>query len=112
METNALEYQLEYQESTLTAAQVRGLSGATLLEFGIAWCGHCQAANIAIKTALQTTPTLRHLKIIDGKGKRLGRAYKVKQWPTLIFLENGQELGRLVRPLQSESILELFAMTK
>jgi len=112
METNTLGYQPEYQETSLTAEQVRNLSGATLLEFGTAWCGHCQAANTAIKTALQTTPTLRHLKIIDGKGKRLGRAYKVKQWPTLIFLENGQELGRLVRPLQCESVLELLAMNE
>ncbi|MCH2219120.1 MAG: thioredoxin family protein, partial [Dechloromonas sp.] len=43
-------------------------------------------------------PDLAHIKIEDGPGRRLGRTYRVKLWPTLIFLRDGQEVERLVRP--------------
>ncbi|HCC80943.1 MAG TPA: thioredoxin, partial [Methylophaga sp.] len=52
---------------------------------------------------------LRHLKIYDGKGKRLGRAFKVKLWPTLILLHDGHEVDRLVRPLRSDEVRELMS---
>jgi len=112
MINKALGYQTEYQESTLTAQDIRALPGLTLLEFGTAWCQHCQAASQAVKKALEAYPTLHHIKLIDGKGKRLGRAYQVKQWPTFIYLQNGEELGRLVRPRHSESIQQLLAKNR
>jgi thioredoxin 1 len=41
---------------------------------------------------------MRHLKIADASGRRLGRSYGVKLWPTLVFLRDGREIERLVRP--------------
>ena len=41
---------------------------------------------------------MRHIKVEDGSGRPLGRAFRVKLWPTLIFLKRGQEVARLVRP--------------
>lgn len=74
------------------------LEGTTLLEFGTAWCGHCQAVQPALQDALAGHPKLRHLKVEDGKGRPLGRSFRVKLWPTLILLRDGQEIARLVRP--------------
>ena len=37
-----------------------------------------------------------------------GRSFKVKLWPTLIFLKDGQEVARLVRPLDSAEIAQAF----
>ncbi len=34
----------------------------------------------------------------DGKGRPLGRSYGVKLWPTLVFLKDGHEVARVVRP--------------
>ena len=34
----------------------------------------------------------------DGRGKPLGRSFRVKLWPTLVFLRDGEVLARLVRP--------------
>jgi thioredoxin 1 len=34
----------------------------------------------------------------DGSGRPLGRSFGVKLWPTLIFLADGREVARLVRP--------------
>ena len=78
--------------------------GATLVEFGAEWCGHCQAAQANISAAMKAYPNIHHIKIEDAKGQRLGRSYAVKLWPTLIFLQDGVEIERLVRPLSEEYI--------
>jgi thioredoxin 1 len=79
-------------------SEVDALPGLTMLEFGTVWCGHCRAAQTAINQALQQHPQWQHLKVEDGPGRALGRSYRVKLWPTLILLREGQEVGRVVRP--------------
>ena len=61
-------------------------------------CGHCRAAQPLLAQALAEQPQWQHLKIEDGPGRALGRSYRVKLWPTLILLREGQEVGRVVRP--------------
>jgi thioredoxin 1 len=75
-----------------------------LVEFGAPWCEHCQAAQPLIGAAMARHPGVRRMKIEDGKGRPLGRSFGVKLWPTLIFLRDGKETGRLVRPGDSRAI--------
>lgn len=89
---------MDYATEAPERAAVDALPGATLLEFGTDWCGYCRAAQPAIAAALAAHPGVRHLKIEDGKGRPLGRSYGVKLWPTLVFLKDGVEVARLVRP--------------
>ncbi|RFP26267.1 thioredoxin [Duganella sp. BJB488] len=89
-------------------AAIDALAGATLLEFGANWCGHCMAAQAPLAQAFAGHDAVRHYKIEDGPGRALGRSYRVKLWPTLIFLRDGQEVARLVRPLQAEPISVAF----
>ena len=49
---------------------------------------------------------MRHIKVEDASGKRLGRAFGVKLWPTLVFLKDGEESARLVRPAGAAEIGE------
>ncbi len=83
-------------------AEIDALPGLTLIEFGVDWCPHCQAAQTLLRGQLEKSPEIRHLKIEDGPGRRLGRSYRVKLWPTLILLRDGVEVGRVVRPSESE----------
>ena len=89
-----------------TRAEIDILAGATMLEFGATWCGYCKAAQPIIASALINYSDVIHIKIEDGKDKRLGRSYIVKLWPTLIFLKNGVEIARIVRPTESAEISE------
>ena len=79
-------------------AEIEALEEPTVLEFGTPWCGWCRAAQPLIAAALAEHPEVRHIKVEDGSGRPLGRAFRVKLWPTLIFLQRGQEVARLVRP--------------
>lgn len=78
-------------------AEIDRLDGPTVLEFGSPSCGHCRAAQPLLAAAFADHPRLRHIKIADGSGQPLGRSFKVKLWPTLVFLRNGREVARLVR---------------
>jgi thioredoxin 1 len=80
----------------------------TVLEFGTSWCGYCRAAQADIAAVMQQHPEVRHIKVEDGKGRPLGRSFRVKLWPTLIYLQNGVEKARVVRPDNAEQIAALF----
>ncbi|MGA7780431.1 MAG: thioredoxin family protein [Paraburkholderia sp.] len=90
-----------YSTTSPTRAEVDALAGATVLEFGTDWCGYCRRAQPVIGEAFNGHPEeVRHLKIEDGPGRPLGRSFKVKLWPTLIFLRDGAEVARVVRPTE------------
>jgi len=52
---------------------------------------------------------VRHIKVEDGTGRPLGRSFRVKLWPTLIYLEAGAEKGRVVRPQSAAEVEAIFA---
>lgn len=88
---------------------IDSLVGPAMIEFGTSWCGYCRAAQAPIATALAGHPGVRHIKIEDGSGRPLGRSFGVKLWPTLVFLRDGKEVARLVRPRDSQSIASALA---
>ena len=87
-----------------TRAEVDAIAGATVIEFGTSWCGWCRGAQPLIAGALQGHAGVRHIKVEDGAGRPLGRSYRVKLWPTLVFLSDGREVARLVRPRDPRAI--------
>ncbi|WP_421681871.1 thioredoxin family protein [Stutzerimonas urumqiensis] len=98
-----------YKPETLSSEEVDSLDGVTALDFGTNWCGHCRAAEPYIERALAEYPQIRHIRIEDGKGRRLGRRYKVKLWPTVVLVRLGQERARVVRPADEESVKDAIA---
>ena len=87
-----------YTSNEPSPAEVAALKGPALLEFGSPTCGYCRAAQPHIAAALAAHAGVRHTKVADGSGRALGRSFGVKLWPTLVFLADGREVARLVRP--------------
>ena len=100
-----------YQEESPTIDEVDEMDGYAVLEFGTDWCGHCISATPAIRQAF-SGKALPHIKVVDGKGKTLGRSFKVKLWPTLILLESGREVARLVRPVHVDEVQKLLTLAQ
>lgn len=88
---------------------IDAMDGVVALEFGADWCGHCQAAAPLIRSALAGFPAVQHIKVEDGSGRKLGRSFRVKLWPTLIVLRQGQELARVVRPAGEDEVRQALA---
>jgi len=91
-------FEMKYATIEPSRAEIDGSAGPTLLEFGSPGCAHCRFAEPAIERALAAHSTVRHLKIEDASGRPLGRSFEVRSWPTLVFLRDGIEVSRLVRP--------------
>lgn len=91
-----------------TRSEVDRMLGDVVLEFGAGGCPICRAARPLIERALAEHPRVRHVPIEDGKGQPLGRSFKVKLWPTLIFLRGGKEVSRLVRPAGDDELEAAF----
>jgi len=98
-----------YAASEPPRRDIDALEGPALLEFGSSRCGHCLAAQPLLAAALADHPGLRHVKIADGSGRPLGRSFGVKLWPTLVFLRDGKEVSRLVRPADECAIRQALA---
>lgn len=88
--------------------EVDALAGTTMIEFGASWCGHCIAAQPLLEGALARHPDVRHLKVEDGRGRPLGRSFRVKLWPTLVLLRDGEEQARVVRPTHADDLQQLL----
>lgn len=111
MHASQIGFNPNYSEENPSLEEVSQLDGYAFLEFGAPWCGHCIAGAPAIEEGL-TPRHLPHIKAYDGKGLPLGRAFKVKLWPTLILLKDGLEIARVIRPTSINDLNELLASIK
>lgn len=100
-----------YSPTAPDRAEVDAMAGATVVEFGTDWCGHCQFARPFVEDAFAAHPGVRHVKVEDGRGRRLGRTFGVKLWPTLVFLRDGVEVARVVRPTDGDALADAFLAT-
>ncbi len=105
-------YAPHHLEHEPARADVDALPGATVLEFGTPWCPHCIAAQPLLEATLSSREGVRHLKIEDGPGKPLGRSYRIKLWPSVLVLRDGEELARVVRPTSQEEIERALSLLR
>jgi thioredoxin 1 len=100
---------IDYADPGPTRAEIDALAGPVVVEFGTPWCGFCRAAQPLITAALAEHPQVRHIKVEDGRGRPLGRSFGVKLWPTLVFMDQGQEVARVVRPADQDVLAQALA---
>ncbi|UVW27155.1 thioredoxin family protein [Massilia sp. H6] len=93
-----------YDTTQPERSAIEAIAGTTVLDFGTNWCGYCRAAEPLIDEAMAGAGGARHLKVEDGPGRTLGRAFRIKLWPTVVVLKDGQEVARVVRPVSADEV--------
>lgn len=91
-------YQEEWRIESTSREEILSQRGRTLLEFGAAWCPHCVGIQPLLRELLQNRPEVNHVKVEDGKGRPLGRAFSVRLWPNLVLVEEGAVVAQWARP--------------
>jgi thioredoxin 1 len=98
-----------YETAQPERSAVDAMPGVVAVDFGTNWCGYCKAAEHDIDEALQAFPAVKHLKAEDGPGRPLGRSFRVKLWPTVVVMKDGQEVARVVRPVGAQEVKDALA---
>jgi thioredoxin 1 len=98
-----------YLPESVTAADVEARPGPLVLDFGTYECGYCRRAAPLLAEVQARHPDVSYIKVEDGWGRPLGRAFGVKLWPTLVLLQDGVERARVVRPTDPGTVEEAFA---
>lgn len=98
-----------YTAEAHSREDVDAMTGPVVLEFGTNWCGWCRGAQPLIREALHGRTDVKHIKVEDGPGKPLGRSFRIKLWPTLVFLKDGVEAARVTRPANGAAISDALA---
>ncbi|NLA64987.1 MAG: thioredoxin family protein [Leucobacter sp.] len=102
-------FDLGYEERQPTREEIGALEGAAIVIFGTNWCGYCRAAHRVFEQTLADYPEIQVIKVEDGKGRPLGRFFRVKLWPTMVVLRDGVEVARAVRPNKPAQILDALS---
>jgi thioredoxin 1 len=98
-----------YETAQPERSAVDAMSGVVAVDFGTNWCGYCKAAEHDIDEALKDFPAVKHIKAEDGPGRPLGRSFRVKLWPTVVVMKDGQEVARVVRPVGAQEVKDALA---
>jgi len=89
----------DFQDAVLlTRADLDQREGPVVVEFGSENCSICQAFAPKLAKLLKQFPEVQHVKVEDGPGLPLGRSFRVKLWPTLVFMRDGQVVQQSARP--------------
>ena len=94
----------QYQAEQPQRSDIDALAGVTVLDFGTDWCGFCKGVAPHIAGDIGAHSGVRHIKAEDGSGRKLGRSFKVKLWPTVVVLKDGVEVARVVRPIDQAEV--------
>ncbi len=79
-----------------------------LIDFYATWCEPCkQLSPIIDKVSLEAT-NVKFVRIDVDKNEQLSYAYGIQYMPTLIVVENGNEINRSIGLIDKNSILELI----
>lgn len=79
-----------------------------LLDFWAAWCGPCRMVSPLIDEIAAENSAVKVGKINVDEQPELAAQFRVMSIPTLIVMQGGQEIGKLIGAHGKEDILALL----
>ena len=78
-----------------------------LIDFYAIWCGPCKIAFSILEEVADENDDIKVVEIDVDKCEQLVNKYNISAMPTLVVIENGEEINRTVGVIPKDKILEL-----
>ena len=88
--------------------EVQNSDKKVLIDFYADWCGPCNRLVPLVNKVAEENENIKVVRIDVDKNENLMNKYNVRSIPTLIVIENGEEVKRSVGLIPEEKILELI----
>ena len=83
-------------------------NGVVLVDFYADWCGPCKMLSPIVEEVAKENPDIKVVKIDVDLNNDLSYKYKAYSIPTLVVIENGEEVNRAVGAIPKESVIDLL----
>jgi protein disulfide-isomerase A5 len=94
----------------LTNDMINSMNEPMAVLFFAPWCGHCQAFEPEYKKASNKNGPLYAVNCDEEEA--LAEKFKIKGFPTLLYIENGKEVGKFEGPRKSDGVLKWISSLK
>lgn len=81
-----------------------------LIDFYAVWCGPCRIIKPRINEVATENPEIKVVEIDVDKCSNLASKYGVYSIPTLVVIENEEEINRVVGAVEKDKILEICGL--
>jgi thioredoxin 1 len=92
--------------------RIKQNGGITLLDFYADWCGPCKALAPTLERFASENPHITVGKINVDENSNTAEEFGIRGIPTLVFLHDGREVGRLVGATSQRTIQDLLNAIK
>ena len=79
-----------------------------LIDFYANWCGPCKMMGPKVEEIAQKHNEIKVVKINVDEAEEIAMQYQIMSIPTLVVIENGQEINRSFGLISEEKIEELI----
>ena len=79
-----------------------------LIDFYATWCGPCKVLSPVLEEVAIENEDIKLVKIDVDQNEDLVYKYGITAMPTIIVIENGQEINRSVGVISKDKVLELL----
>lgn len=81
-----------------------------LVDFYATWCGPCKQLSPIVEEVARENDAIKFVKIDVDRAERIAAEYGVSAIPTLVVIENGEEITRSVGLISKEQVEEVSKM--
>ena len=83
------------------------IEDCAVVDFYATWCGPCKMLEPVVEEVANENENLKVVRIDVDKNVNLVYKYNIQAMPTLVVVQNGQEVKRSVGVIPKQNILEL-----